>query len=268
MNLIEEVSRRLDAVESLLPDLRHLLTTMQNEDLQIRTKSSHRDLVTKADVASEKMILELLQDRFSNDRILAEESGMHEAHDNVSDQLTWCIDPVDGTINYAHGLPLYSVSLGIMYNSKPVGGVVFLPALNDVYRGVVGMGATKNGHSIHVSTNTDLEAGLVVTGFPYNRLEILDLLTDSMRSVLKAARGIRRTGSAALDLCWLAEGRFDGHYEWNLSPWDTCGGVSILYASGGRATNLAGDEFQFTDKLLVATNGHVHDQLLKVLQSV
>jgi len=266
-DLQNEVNRRLDAVEGLLPELQRLLTTMQEEDLQIRTKSTRRDLVTKADVASEETILHFLRSLFPGDAILAEESGQHQALSSsvpVSG-LTWCIDPVDGTVNYAHGLPLYAVSFGLLFENEPVGGLVFLPALNDTYRGAVQSGATKNGRPIRVSPNTDLESALIVTGFPYRRQEMIDILTGSLRGVLLNARGIRRTGSAALDLCWVAEGRFDGHYEWNLSPWDTCGALTILREAGGTATNLKGEHFRLEEKMLVATNGFIHEQLRATL---
>lgn len=266
-NLQNEVNRRLDAVEGLLPELQRLLTTMPEEDLQIRTKSAHRDLVTEADVASEETILHFLRSLFPGDAILAEESGEHQALSSSApvSGLTWCIDPIDGTVNYAHGLPLYAVSFGLHFENEPVGGLVFLPALNDTYRGAVQSGATKNGCPIRVSANTDLESALIVTGFPYRRQEMIDILTGSLRKVLLNARGIRRTGSAALDLCWVAEGRFDGHYEWNLSPWDTCGALAILREAGGTATNLKGEHFRLEEKMLVATNGFVHEQLRTML---
>ncbi len=266
-DLKNEVNRRLDAVEGLLPELQRLLTTMQEEDLQVRTKSTHRDLVTKADVASEEIIVHFLQTMFPGDAILAEESGQHQALSSSAEAsgLTWCVDPVDGTVNYAHGLPLYAVSFGLLFENEPVGGLVFLPALGDVYRGAAGCGATKNNRPIRVSPNQDLDSALVVTGFPYRRQEMIDTLTQSIRNVLLNARGIRRTGSAALDLCWVAEGRFDGHYEWNLSPWDTCGALIILREAGGTATNLNGDDFHLNDGMLVATNGFIHEPLRQTL---
>lgn len=264
--LSTEVKRRLDSVEQLLPQLQQLLTTMQHQDLQIKTKSTERDLVTKADVASDQIIVGFLQKEFPEDSILAEESGNHTVNSNSD--FTWCIDPIDGTVNYAHGIPLYSVSFGIIQNQAPVGGLVFLPQLNDIYRAQLGGGATKNGKPIHVSNHNNLKSSMIVTGFPYQRMEMIDQLTETIRIILKSARGIRRTGSAALDLCWVAEGRFDGHYEWHLSPWDTCGALAILHEAGGTATNQDGKPYQLGDTLMIASNGHIHEELSQTLLSV
>ncbi|MBW7858113.1 MAG: inositol monophosphatase [Leptonema sp. (in: Bacteria)] len=264
--LNNEIQRRLTSVERLLPQLQQLLTTMQHQDLQIRTKSTVRDLVTKADVTSDKIIVDFLQTQFPEDSILAEESGNHTVNSNSD--FTWCIDPIDGTVNYAHGIPLYSVSFGIIHNQQPVGGLVFIPQLNDTYRAQLNGGATKNGQPIHVSNHDTLQSSMIVTGFPYQRMEMIDQLTETIRTMLKSARGIRRTGSAALDLCWLAEGRFDGHYEWHLSPWDTCGGIAILNEAGGKATNQNGDEYRLGDTLMIASNGHIHNELSQTLLSV
>lgn len=262
-----ELTRRLDAVEGLLPELRRLLTTLQEEDLQIRTKSSRRDLVTKADVASEEVILRLVKTLFPGDGILAEESGTHHGGGpEGATEFSWCIDPIDGTVNYAHGLPLYGVSLGLLYRDEPAAGLIFLPALADTYRAVSGLGATKNGRPIHVSPSTELETSLIVTGFPYNRGEMLDQLSASIHEVLASAHCVRRTGAASVDLCWVAEGRFDGYYEWKLAPWDTSAGIVIVTEAGGRVTTIENGPYHITDGSIVATNGNIHDALLGTLE--
>lgn len=259
------LEKRLDAIEGLLPELRRLLTGLQQENLQIRTKTTHRDLVTKADLASEDTILHFLKSLFPMDGILAEESGSHEP--GSSSGYSWCIDPVDGTVNYAHGLPLYSVSIGLLYQDEPAAGLVFLPALNDAYRAITGKGATKNGKKISVSSTSEISSALIVTGFPYNRAEMIDPIGRCIHDVLLTARDIRRTGSAALDLCWVAEGRFDGYYEWNLSPWDTSAGIVILREAGGLASELNGEPFRPGDPMIVAGGKGVHQQLLETLRA-
>lgn len=272
-NLKEEVNHRLDVFEGLLPELKRILIEIQQEeDLEIKFKSNDIDLVTKADLLAEKTILHFLQTRFPQDSILSEESGRkepvvkHIKNIRLNDSnYTWCIDPLDGTVNYSHRIPLFSVSAGILYNDIPVGGIVFLPVFNDIYRAVYNDGAYKNHKKIHVSHTSELKEALVVTGFPYNRLSILDQLSETFKNVLEHCRGIRRTGSAALDLCWLAEGRFDAHYEWNLSPWDTAAGVIIVKEAGGIVTNQKGEEYRPGDSLLIASNKSIHKKIVELI---
>ncbi len=181
---------------------------------------------------------------------------------------TWVIDPVDGTINYAHGLPLFAISIGLTLDGIIAGGLVHMPALGTTYTGVKGMGAYCGQRKISVSGTVNPSQALVVTGFPYDRADKIDYLLSGVRSVLENCRGIRRTGSAAVDLCWLADGKFDAHYEMNLSPWDTCAGELIVREAGGRVTSYAGREHELSDKSLLATNGHLHDSMLKILEGL
>lgn len=262
-----ELNRRLDAAQGLLPELRRLLTTLQEEDLQIRTKSSRRDLVTKADIASEQTILRLVQTLFPGDGILAEESGAHEGGGPAgATDFSWCIDPIDGTVNYAHGLPLYGVSFGLLYCNEPAAGLIFMPAIGDAYRAVSGEGATKNGRPIHVSPSAELETSLIVTGFPYNRSEMIDELSASIHEILASAHCVRRTGAATVDLCWVAEGRFDGYYEWKLAPWDTSAGIVLVREAGGNVTTIDNGPYHMTDGSILATNGLIHEELIEALR--
>ncbi|MCS7205805.1 MAG: inositol monophosphatase [Leptospiraceae bacterium] len=272
-NLKEEVHRRLDIFEGLLPELRRiLLEIQQEEDLHIQYKSSDVDLVTKADYLSESTIIHFLQTKFPMDSILTEESGRKEPIINntnlinmVSSKFTWCIDPLDGTVNYSHRIPLYAISVGILYEDLPVGGLVFIPTFNDVYRAVYNDGAYKNHKQIHVSETSDLRKSIIVTGFPYKRDHLMKKLTSSFQKVLKNTRGLRRTGSASLDLCWLAEGRFDAHYEWNLSAWDTAAGIVIVREAGGIVINQNKKQYQPGDELLIATNKNIHVEFTKLI---
>lgn len=271
-NLKEEVYKRLDVFEGLLPELKRILLELWEDDLEVQYKSNELDLVTKADYISEQTIIHFLQSRFPMDSILSEETGNKKPIVNhipsihlEASEFTWCIDPIDGTINYSHHLPLFSISVGILYKDIPVGGIVYIPALNDLYRAVYNDGAYKNHKRIFVSQTSDLKKSLIVTGFPYNRLEMLDQLMKTFQMVLKNCRGIRRTGSAALDLCWVAEGRFDAHYEWNLSPWDTAAGSIILKEAGGIIVNERMEEYQPGDSLMIATNRNIHKSFVELI---
>lgn len=261
MSSVLEAIERLNRLEKLvLPDLSQALVRIQGGNLGIKTKSNDKDLVTVADVESENRLTSFIREHWPEDSILAEETG-----GSIGRDLTWIIDPVDGTVNYAHGLPLYSVSVGIALDGKPVAGIVHMPSLGTTYKGAVGHGATKNGNPIRVSETNAASQALVVTGFPYDRATILEALIAGVESVLKNCRGIRRTGSASIDLCWLAEGSFDAHYECNLSPWDTCASEVILQEAGGRITTFAGEEHRLTDKTLLATNHLLHEAMLQII---
>lgn len=264
----QELRRRLDAVEKILPEVEDILRRIQtdeNEDLGVRTKTNDMDLVTRADLESERIIKAAITGNFPDDAILAEESGRSGRDDA---EFLWAIDPVDGTINYAHGLPLYCISVGILCENRPVAGIVSMPALRDHYRAVEGEGAFKNGHRIHVSATNDFSRALTVTGFPYDRERVMDDLLTGVRRVLERARGVRRTGSAALDLCWLAEGRFDAYYETNLNPWDTCAGTVILREAGGRMSDFNGNDHVPGDYQVAASNGLVHDALIETVRAI
>lgn len=263
-------ANRLDCVARILPAIGQTLVAWQKQDLMIQTKSNHMDLVTRADLESERQLKTCIQENFPEDDILAEESGLtiSDLASNVKPGsiFRWALDPVDGTINYAHGLPLFAISVGLMYGDKPVAGLIFMPVSGDRYYAIEGKGATKNESPIHCSPETVLSKSLVVTGFPYDRLQRIPQLLAGIESMLRKARGIRRTGSAAVDLCWLSEGRFEAHFEFNLKIWDTCAGLVILQEAGGMATGLDGKQYQPGDPLLVASNGHIQQEILQALQ--
>lgn len=268
------VQDRMAAIEAILPRIEARLCELQSGDLRIQTKTNDMDLVTRADLESEAMIKDLIQQSFPEDAILAEESGHSAGTGSITgaaaagDGFLWVIDPVDGTINYAHGLPLYSVSIGLSFNGEPVAGIVSLPALGNRYRAIVGEGATRDGKKISVSDTTEIGRALVCTGFPYTRHRMLDTLLSGLESVLTHTRGVRRTGSAAIDLCWLAEGRFDCYYEFNLSPWDSAAGTVIVREAGGTTSNYNGGHHQPGDYQLAASNSSLHEAFLKVLGPV
>ncbi len=219
------------------------------------------DLVTEADTASEKAIIETLTRQFPDHAILAEESG---ATDGQS-PYRWVIDPLDGTTNFAHGLPLFSIAIAFQAHGETRFGAVFNPITEELFMATKGEGATLSGRSISVSDVPSVEESLLVTGFPYNVREILPELLSRFESCIDAAQGVRRLGSAALDLCYLACGRFDGFWEENLKAWDTAAGVLIAEEAGARVTDFNGGTFAPGDAEMLATNGGIHQEMITLL---
>ncbi len=225
------------------------------------TKKGAIDLVTDADMESEKAIIETIQSAFPDHAILAEESGLNQ---NVS-ACQWIIDPLDGTTNFAHSLGLFSVSIACALDKDIVCGIVFNPVTKELFTAVKGAGAELNGSPINVSDTHEIAESLLVTGFPYNTREILGQLMDRLARCLAASQGVRRLGSAALDLCYVACGRFDGFWEQNLKPWDTAAGLLIAREAGARVTDFVNREYSVENPQLLATNGKIHHQMLDLI---
>jgi len=227
------------------------------------TKKGAIDLVTKADIESEQTILETIRETFPSHAILAEESG--ESRGAAATR--WIIDPLDGTTNFSHNLGIYSVSIAFAENDQVVMGIVFNPHNGELFTAISGKGAQLNDQPICVSTADSLTDSLLVTGFPYNIRDGADLLMERFAKCLIASQGIRRLGSAALDLCYVACGRFDGFWENRLKPWDTAAGALITQEAGGRVTDYRDRPFQMDGDEVLATNGHIHQKMLALLQS-
>lgn len=219
-------------------------------------------LVTDADTASEQAIVTLIHNAYPTHQILAEEAGLYS--DNPS-PYKWIIDPLDGTTNFAHGFPFYNVSIGLEYQNRCILGVVLDPTRPELFVAEYGDGATCNGIPIHVSQVSELDKSILVTGFGYDIREAVDNNLDEFSRFTLCTQGVRRTGSAALDLCYVACGRFDGFWELNLNPWDTAAGVVILQEAGGKLTNYEGEPYSIYDKKMVASNRLIHDHMLGVL---
>lgn len=220
------------------------------------------NLVTDADHAAEQSIIDHLTRQFPTHRFLAEERGLS---DDSSSPFLWVIDPLDGTTNFAHGFPIYSVSIGLEYQGQCVLGVVLDPSRNELFTAMQGGGAHLNGAPLQVSSALSLNDSLLVTGFAYNiRHTTRNNLDYFARFALKA-QGMRRTGSAALDLAYVAAGRFDGFWEVQLSPWDMAAGSVIVREAGGVVTTFGGGALSIYNEELVASNGHIHDAMLAVL---
>jgi myo-inositol-1(or 4)-monophosphatase len=220
------------------------------------------DLVTDADHAAEQCIINRIRAHFPTHRFLAEERGHVERSPSP---YLWIVDPLDGTTNFAHGYPAYCVSIGLEYTGHCILGAVFDPSRNELFAAIESRGAHLNGRPIHVSDTKDLDSSLLVTGFSYDIRESPRNNLDHFAKFSLKSQGMRRTGSAALDLCYVAAGRFDGFWEVKLNPWDMAAGAVIVREAGGHLTNFHGDELSIYGQELVASNGHIHQAMLQVL---
>ncbi len=220
------------------------------------------NLVTDADRAAEQCVIDHLKTRFPDHHFLAEERGRD---DEGSSPYRWIIDPLDGTTNFAHGYPTYCVSIGLEYERRCIIGVVFDPSRNELFTAIEHHGAHVNGRPIHVSDTQALDSSLLVTGFAYDIRETKRNNLDHFAKFALKAQGLRRTGSAALDLCHVAAGRFDGFWEVRLNPWDMAAGSVIAREAGGRLTDFSGKDLSIYEQELVASNGRIHEAMLTLL---
>jgi myo-inositol-1(or 4)-monophosphatase len=222
------------------------------------------DLVTEADVQAEERILSFIREEFSNDTILAEETSQQNG---MPSGRTWLIDPIDGTTNFAHGFPVYCVSIGLWENKKPQMGLVLEVGRNDCFTGLAGKGAYLNGDPISVSKLENSADALVGTGFPYNDFSLIDNYLNFFRFLMSSTQGVRRPGAAAYDLCCVACGRFDGFYEYALNPWDVGAAALIVQEAGGLVTDWSGGDNWLFGKRIVAGNPAMHDFLLEAISN-
>lgn len=220
------------------------------------------DPVTAVDRDSETAVLAVIRHHRPNDEVMAEESG-GTRHDGRQ----WIVDPLDGTVNFVHGIPHVSVSVALYDGDKGLVGVVHDPLRDEIFTASDGEGARLNGHVISVSPTRELERAVVTTGFPYDHDEKADELAIVVREVLRQVNGIRRFGSAALDLAWVAAGRFDAYWELGIAPWDGAAGEILVREAGGVVTDPLGRESTPMMGLVVATNGHLHHDLRTIVES-
>jgi myo-inositol-1(or 4)-monophosphatase len=219
------------------------------------------NLVTEIDVAAEKLIVSRLTSAFPDHTVLAEEMHAQTARGAV----TWIIDPLDGTTNYAHGFPVFSVSIGLEVEGIIEWGIVYNPNLEEVFTARRKGGAFLNGEPIQVSKTESLDASLLATGFPYDIRTSARNNLDYFRAFALHAQGVRRAGSAALDLCYVAAARFDGFWELSLNPWDCAAGYLMVREAGGKVTNWRGEFGSIYERECLATNSLIHEQMLTVL---
>ncbi len=228
---------------------------------QIDNKIGKNNLVTEYDYKSEKYIVDEIKKAFPTHNIISEEEGSV----NNNSEYDWIIDPLDGTVNYANNIPIFSVSIALSKNGQLIAGAVYQPILDELFSAELGNGAKLNGESITVSDKSDMNTSLLVTGFPYDINNDPKNAIRSFTNIVKRGIPIRRLGSAALDLAYVACGRFEGFWEVNLNSWDVAAGILIANEAGGKCTNYNGISSIVDDKEILATNGQIHEELLQVI---
>ena len=233
------------------------------QSFTVSNKEGVNNLVTEADHASEKAILSVIKRNFPDHQILAEESGAL----SQNSEFKWVIDPIDGTVNFAQGIPLNCVSIGVEHKGDIVMAAVYNPHLNEFFFAEKGKGATLNDKPIRVSQKSVTLHSCLVTGFPYTYINESNGPLEVFERFVRKGVPVRRLGSAAIDLCWVACGRFDGFFEQKLEPWDSAAGFLIVEEAGGRVTDFKGDAFSIYQHKVVATNGLIHAEMLDVINA-
>ena len=230
----------------------------------IESKGRQGDLVTNADLAAERIVLDVLAEQTPTIAVLAEESGAEGSQDG----LRWCVDPLDGTTNFAHGYPFFATSIGLTYQQQPILGAIAVPFLRETYWGAPGFGAHCNDQPIRVTDCSRLDDALLVTGFAYDRHDRLDNNYAEFCWFTHRTRGVRRGGAAAVDLAFVAAGRQDGYWERGLSPWDLAAGVALVELAGGTISDYKGQTFSLQEGRVVASGPKLHKAIVEVLGQV
>ena len=250
-------STLLNAVQAGAAQLQHFFYG----EFKISSKDSINDLVTEADHAAERAILDVIQKEYPDHFILSEETGEIKS----KSEYKWIIDPIDGTINFANGIPICCVSIALEKDGKIILGAVSAPIINEMFVAEKGMGATLNDKKISVSSKTELKTSCLVTGFPYTYLDAPNGPLQVFEKLIRQGIPVRRLGSAAIDLCWVAAGRFDGFYEHRLQAWDSAAGFLIVEEAGGKITDFEGNYYSAYQPHILATNGLIHEELRAVV---
>jgi myo-inositol-1(or 4)-monophosphatase len=224
------------------------------------------DLVTEADIAVERMFRKMIAERFPAHHVLAEELGDDAAADRAADVPCWVFDPIDGTTNFAHGLPIFCASLALEIDGLAEVAAVYDPNRRELFTAERGGGAFLNGEPLKISSAAELVDSLLVTGFPYDVHQRVEEIIGLFGAFVAQARAVRRLGSAAIDLCYVAAGRIDGFWESDLKAWDMAGGALIVAEAGGSVTNMSGGPFRSRGGDVLATNGRIHDAMLGTIK--
>jgi myo-inositol-1(or 4)-monophosphatase len=232
-----------------------------SDSLEVRRKTAPGDLVSAADIEAEKEILSIIRRAFPEASIVAEESG--GSHESGT---AFYVDPIDGTLNFVHGVPLFAVSIGCWIDGVPAAGIVLNPLSGDTYTAVRGAGARKNGKPIAVSTAFTLKDSLVATGWPYARASRARIFAEMDRLYMQS-QTLRALGCASLGFCLVAEGAFDGYWEWDLKPWDMAAGALIVTEAGGTVSSVSGAPLDLGSGRVVVSNGRIHAELLGALSA-
>lgn len=217
--------------------------------------------VTEWDIKAEKYIAGQIEKNWPDHSVLAEEGSDRDENSGYR----WIIDPLDGTVNFAHGFPVYCVSIAVEHNHRPLAGAVYDPERDEMFSAGAGLGARLNGRKIKVSSEKELRRSMLATGFSYDVATARRNNLGYFSRMVKAAQAVRRPGSAAIDLCWLACGRLDGFWELRLHPWDTAAGQLIVTEAGGRVTRFDGSRYSVFDDEILASNGRIHDSMRELL---
>jgi len=233
------------------------------EKVEIFSKKHEVDLVTEADFRSEEILINAIKKEFPNDGIISEES---EIINPISERF-WVFDPLDGTVNYVHNIPQVAITLMLLEEGSPTQAYVFDIYNNILYEGYKGSGAFKNSEKLKVFKTTSMHKAIVATGFPYDRVQHSEQYIPTFEAVLKSCGGIRRFGSAALDVCWIADNKFDAYFEFFSKPWDTLGASLILKEAGGKVVDETGFFPSTNSNLLVASNSEIHDEFKNLVFS-
>lgn len=232
--------------------------------LNVELKAKN-DLITEADEAAEKVIISVIRQAFPDDDILAEESA---SETSLTDRRTWIIDPIDGTTNFAHGVPIYCISIAMWEHKKPQTALILEVNRDEWYTAESGKGAWLNGERISVSDITEPQQSLLATGFPYRDLELVDAYLELFKSFMHDTQGVRRPGSAAYDLCLVASGRCDGFFEYGLSAWDVAAGSLLIREAGGVVSDWHGKENWLFGKRIVAGNSDIYQFMKQRIQEI
>ena len=251
----------LDFAISVAQEAGALLRDRLNTKFNVSFKGEDINLVTEVDLASEQLIRERIASRYPRHEVLGEESGLAAS----SSEYRWVVDPLDGTTNYAHGYPMFCVSIALEYQGDAILGVVYDPMRDEMFTAEKGGGAALNRRPIHVSRKNDLIQSLLSTGFPYDIKTSTSTNLDHWTNFAMNAQALRRDGAAALDLSYVACGRFDGFWELNLSPWDMAAGALIVKEAGGQVSDFEGGEFSIYKPEVIASNGLIHERMIEVL---
>lgn len=257
------MSEYLDLAVDLAVSAGKLIKEMSKQKHVIGYKGAV-DLVTESDLKSEALIVDGIKSRFPGHSILAEESGFSQ---DGSDYI-WIIDPLDGTTNYAHSFPIYAVSIALEYKGDVIAGAIYDPNFDELFTAEKGKGAFLNGDQIRVSEISELDKSLLASGFPYYFRKEPELIMKYFTGFSLRSQGIRRAGSATIDLTGLACGRFDGYWEFGLKPWDMAAGVLIATEAGATVTRMDGGKFNIRTPEIIASNGLIHDQMLEVIRGI
>ena len=270
LNQIEEVSKSINLLETL--EIAKYSALIGNEILKdnynkiqtISSKGRKGDLVTNVDLEVENKIKQYLTEKTPNISINAEESGKL----NKSSDLTWCIDPLDGTTNYSHGYPFFGTSIGLVFKNKPILGAISVPYLNELYSACIGEGSFCNDNKLKVSIPVNLSDSLLVTGFSYDRFETEDNNYAEFCYLTHKTRGVRRGGAAAVDLAFVAAGKVDGYWERGLEVWDLAAGAIIVKEAGGIISDYPSGEFNLSSGRILACSPNIEEELRKELNNV